>query len=206
MKKQKKNLSLKQQKTLHSSFAARLRKGAVGVLPTDTIYGLVGSALLPKAVKRIYRLRKRNSRKPFLVLISSIPDLKLFGVKINLVTRHILNEVWPGKVSVILPAPSSKFRYLHRGLKSIAFRLPRSKALRKLLELSGPLVAPSANWEGKPPAENIREAKRYFGNQADFYIDKGVLKSFPSTLIALEKGRVVIKRQGAGKIKESMLN
>ena len=48
-----------------------LKQGGIGVLPTDTIYGLVGSALSQRAVKRIYKVRKRNPKKPFIILISS---------------------------------------------------------------------------------------------------------------------------------------
>lgn len=40
-----------------------LQSGGGGVMPTDTLYGFVGSALRPETVERIYQLRKRNSRK-----------------------------------------------------------------------------------------------------------------------------------------------
>ena len=46
-----------------------LRNGGVGVVPTDTIYGIVGSALNPKTVARIYKLRRRNPKKPMIILI-----------------------------------------------------------------------------------------------------------------------------------------
>ena len=37
-----------------------LNDGGVGVLPTDTLYGLVGSALIPETVERIYELKRRS--------------------------------------------------------------------------------------------------------------------------------------------------
>ncbi len=46
-----------------------LKSGGIGVIPTDTIYGLVGSALNKKAVRRIYQLRQRNPKKPLIILI-----------------------------------------------------------------------------------------------------------------------------------------
>jgi len=159
-------------RNINSDIALLLRKGGVGVLPTDTIYGIVGSALKKKTVERIYRLRKRNPKKPMIVLIASVADLKRFGVKVDSKTARILKKLWPhlrhgyggqaGKISVILPCPSKKFSYLHRGTRTLAFRLPKPVALRKLLESVGPLVAPSANWEGERPARTIREAKKYF--------------------------------------------
>jgi len=45
------------------------------------------------------------------------------------------------------------------------------------------------------PAENIKEAKEYFGDQVDFYLSGGTLKSKPSALIKLnKKGRIKILR------------
>ena len=171
-----------------------LAHGGVGVVPTDTIYGIVGSALDKKAVERIYRMRKRNPKKPMIILIGGIDDLKLFGVKIDRGTEKILNGVWPGKVSVILPCPSRKFSYLHRGIKTLAFRLPKKSWLRKFLRKTGPLVAPSANFEGEPPAKTIAEARKYFEDKVDFYGDSGRLDLKPSKLIKIEDGKIAVIR------------
>ncbi len=170
--------------------------GGVGVLPTDTIYGIVGSALLPKTVARIYRLRRRDPKKPMIILAASKSAVKQFGVSID-PKGKILDRVWPGKVSVILPVSrkaAAKFRYLHRGTNALAFRVPRPAWLRALLKKTGPLIAPSANFEGKPPASTIREAKKYFGDKADFYVDHGRLAGEPSALIKITKRDIVTLR------------
>jgi tRNA A37 threonylcarbamoyladenosine synthetase subunit TsaC/SUA5/YrdC len=60
-----------------------IKKNGVGVLPTDTLYGLVGSAFSKEAVDRIYDLKSRNEKKSLIILISSIEDLEKFGVKIT---------------------------------------------------------------------------------------------------------------------------
>lgn len=169
----------------------------IGILPTDTIYGIVGSALDKAAVERIYRLRKRNLKKPMIVLISSVDDLARFGVVTTPAVKKILKNVWPGKVSVVLPCAAKKFEYLHRGTKTLAFRVPQLAWLRNLIKETGPLVAPSANIEGDPPAQTIRAARKYFGDKADFYIDVGRLASKPSTIIKIEKAKVSVVRKGA---------
>ena len=174
----------------------KLIAGKVGVLPTDTLYGLVGSALSKKAVERIYKLKKRNSRKPLIILIASLKDLNLFGARIDTAHKNILNQVWPGKVSVILPLSSRKFHYLHRGWKTLAFRMPAKNSLIELLKKTGPLVAPSANPEGLPPATTAREAKKYFAGEIDFYISAGRrLSGKPSALIAIENGKIKVYRK-----------
>lgn len=169
-------------------------------MPTDTIYGLVGSALSQRAVKRIYKVRKRNPKKPFIILISSIKDLSHFGIRLDVKTRKFLENLWPGPVSVILACTDKQFFCLHRGANSLAFRLPKPQWLRKFLKKTGPLAAPSANPEGFTPAKTVKEAKRYFGSSVDFYVDVGKLESLPSTLIEVKNGKIKVIRKGVGKI------
>ena len=165
-----------------------LKNDGVGVIPTDTLYGLVGSAFSKKAIKRIYKIKNRDKNKKLIVLISSLKDLEKFKIKINKEEAKILEKFWPGKVSIVI--------------KNIAFRLPNKKVLIDLIKNVGPLVAPSANIEGEKPPENIKEARRYFGNNVDFYLAGGTLKSEPSTLLKIENGKIEILRQETIKIKK----
>lgn len=174
-----------------------LKSGKIGVIPTDTIYGIVGSAFIPETVERIYLLRKRSQDKPMIILISEIADLKKFEVKLTKQQEFFLKKIWPNPVSVVLPCPGEKFKYLHRGKNGLAFRMPKNKMLLKMLEQIGPLVAPSANFEGEQPAENIDQAKKYFGRRISFYVDEGSIKAKSSTLIELSShGDFYILRQG----------
>ena len=180
-----------------------LRTGGVGILPTDTIYGIVGSALRADAVQKIYAIRRRNPKSPLIVLIGDIRDMEQFGARADRRTKKLLNMVWPGKVSVILPVNArgaAKFRYLHRGTRTLAFRLPAPKWLRAFLRKTGPLVAPSANLSGIPPARTIAAAKKYFGGRVAFYADAGRLASHPSTLVTISKGKFAVLRKGAARI------
>ncbi len=162
-----------------------LKKGGIGVFPTDTLYGLVGSAGSKRAVERVYVVKKRDTTKPLIVLISKWSDLETFGIKLTKLERVYAERVWPGRVSIIFPCPSKKFSYLHRGTGSIAIRFARNKTLQTLLRKTGPLVAPSANPESLPPAETIREAREYFSDTVDFYYAGGRKKGNPSRLIRL---------------------
>ncbi len=177
-----------------------LKKDGIGILPTDTIYGLVGSALSKKAVERIYKVKKRRKDKPCIILISSINDLEIFGIKLTKQLVIILKKLWPGKISIILPLKNYKsgrsarsvmfskdFFYLHRGKNSLAFRLPKDRFLRKVLTKTGPLIAPSANLEGSAPAKNIEQAKRYFNDKVDFYFDKGIINKRPSIILEIKR-------------------
>jgi L-threonylcarbamoyladenylate synthase len=180
--------------------ALLLKEGAIGVILTDTLYGICGSVQNKKTVEKIYKLRRRKLKKPMIILIPSLNDLKIFKIKLKNWQRKILKKIWPGKISVILECPLKKFEYLHRGTNSLAFRIPKSKELLRILKISGPLVAPSANWQRERPANKISEAKKYFGKNV-FYWDKGEIKGKPSTLIDLRKKQIKILREGAEKKK-----
>lgn len=155
---------------------AILQRGGVGILPTDTIYGLVGSALNQKTVSRIYKLKQRAKNKKFIILIGEISDLAKFGIKINKKLENKLAKYWPGPNSLII--------------NKIAFRLPRPIWLRTLLKQTGPLIAPSANPGGLSPAQNITEARKYFGQKVDFYLP-GKTHKKPSKLINLLDGEAL---------------
>lgn len=182
-------------KSLNSKAIKILKTGGIGVIPTDTIYGLVGSALNKKTVERIYKLRKRNPKKPMIILIGQLSDLKKFGINLSLVSKKLVTKFWPGKTSIIFKCPRPKFKYLHRGTKTLAFRLPKPKKLREFLKKTGPLVAPSANIEGQPPARIIKKAQKYFGNKVSFYIDAGRFVSKPSKLIKISNSKIEYLRK-----------
>lgn len=164
-----------------------LRSGGVGVLPTDTLYGVVASALNPEAVSRVYELKRRNPAKPCIVLISDIEAIEEFGVILSNELRERLQSYWPGPNSIILPTIDETFSYLTRDTEGIAFRVPDDDGLREFLRISGPLIAPSANIEGDAPATTISAARAYFGDDVDFYVDAGKREGKASTLIVFDE-------------------
>ena len=174
-----------------------IKEDGVVVLPTDTLYGIVGSALSKKVVKNIYNIKGRTENKPFIVLINSYKQLKIFGIKLDKNQAKILKKFWPGKVSIILSCTNKKFQYIHRGTKSIAFRMigTKNKNLFNLIKKIGPIVAPSANTEGGIPAKNITDARDYFGCRVDLYISSGTNKSKPSKIIKYKDGKLIIIRK-----------
>lgn len=162
-----------------------LQGGGVVVMPTDTLYGIVGRAENFDTVDRIYKLKKRTPEKPPIILIGDISQLRVFSIDLLEEKKKILEEYWPSPISIILECKNDSFEYLHRGTNTLAFRIPLDEALRNLLMLVGPLIAPSANKEGVIPAEDVNKAKEYFGDFVDLYVDGGKIFGKASKLIKL---------------------
>lgn len=171
-----------------------LQGGGVGVLPTDTVYGVVARAADQQAVKRLYELKQRE-HKPGTVIAASIDQLVELGVK----RRYLkaVEQYWPGAVSVIIPCGPA-LDYLDLGKLSLAVRVPKHAGLQQLLKKTGPLVTTSANLPGEPMSTTILEAQNYFGDHVDFYVDDGDLSDRqPSTIIRIVDDAVEVIRPGA---------
>jgi L-threonylcarbamoyladenylate synthase len=180
--------------------AEKLEAGAVGVIPTDTVYGLVCSASIPDAIQRLYTLKHREN-KPGTVVAASIDQLVQLGIP----KRYLkaVEQYWPNPISIVIPT-GGILSELHLGKGSLAVRIPNDEKLHSLLNITGPLLTTSANDPGDPTATTIAMAKQYFNDAVDFYVDGGDLKDHaPSTIIRIVDDAVEILRQGAVHISES---
>lgn len=179
-----------------------LKKGGLVILPTDTLYGLIASAYDKKAIDKIYRIKERDQNKPLITLIHSLEDLKEFGIKISKAQAKFLEKIWPGKVTVEFKHSLNKFSSIRAGHDYSGFRMigEKNKNLFNLIKKVGPIVAPSANKESFTPAETIREAKGYFGDEVDLYINGGKRTGAPSTLVRVNNENIEVLRQGKVKI------
>ncbi len=166
-------------------------KGNIVVLPTNTVYGLAARAADILAVRRLYGLKDRH-HKPGTIVAANLEQLAKLGLDFT-----ILNDVkqfWPGAVSVVVPA-DKKLDYLHQGLNSLAVRIPADKEFRDFLMVTGPLLTSSANLPGEPTANTVEEAKNYFGDQVDWYVDGGDLSGrLPSALVRFTNGQLKVLR------------
>ena len=169
--------------TLHKA-AEVLNNGGTIVCRTDTIYGILAPADNEHAVKNVYNIRARSDDKSPIVVIAS--DDQLYDSPTD-EAKLFLSSVWPGKVSVILPSKTAP-AWIQRQNASVAYRMPANKFLSELITQTGRLIAPSANTQGNTPARSIDEARDYFGDSVDMYIDGGVVNdNTPSLLYRISK-------------------
>jgi L-threonylcarbamoyladenylate synthase len=182
-----------------SKAAPLLRAGQVGVIPTDTVYGLAALASNAGAVQELYDLKARE-HKPGTIVAANIEQLVTLGIP----RRYLkaVEQFWPNSLSVVVPADAN-LQYLHQGKFSLALRVPADAALQQLLQETGPLLTSSANHPGQPPATTIKEAQAYFADTVPFYVDGGDLSGRqPSTIIRVVDDAIEVIREGAVRINE----
>ena len=160
-----------------------LQQGDLVVLKTDTIYGILASAKIQRAVDKLYAAKQRDPRKSCIVLVADIHDIP------NLPHEHRTTYLALCKkrpTTIVAPVPRDYLPHLKRQDNTLAFRLVKQPELMSVLDATGPLLAPSANIEGHEPAENIEQAVSYFGDTVAVYVDSGpITNSLPSKIIAI---------------------
>jgi len=179
--------------------AARfIKEGKIIICPTDTVYGLIADAKNEKAVRRIFKIKKREIKKPLPIFVK---DFKMAQkiVKTDERKMAFLRKIWPGKVTAILKAKNKK---LSKGIikdGKIGLRIQKHKFLVKLLKiLNRPLAQTSANISGNPTPIDIKGILNQFKNkkfQPDFIIDSGKLSKKPSIVLDLTEESPKILRK-----------
>ena len=175
--------------------AQLLSQGAVGVIPTDTVYGLVAHAQSRSAVERLYSLKPRELA-PGTIIGASIEQLTELGLDTPSLDK--IRHLWPAPLSVVIDAQASP-PYLRQARTTLPVRIPALVEIIQLLEQTGPLMTTSANTSGSPTSTSVQMAIDYFGDQVDFYVDGGDLGSrLSSTIIGFnDNGEIVLYRRGA---------
>lgn len=169
-----------------------LAAGGVGVLPTDTIYGIVAPAGNKDAVLRLYEIKKRDG-KPGTVVAAKQAQLIELGLDPRVIDKAA--HLWPNPISIVVPT-NAELDYLDQGLGDVAVRIPADRTVRDFLEKVGPLLTSSANHPGEEPSRNVERARAYFGDQVDFYVDGGERRGQASTVVRYRDGRFETIRQG----------
>lgn len=173
-----------------------IRRNGVVLMPTDTIYGLHALATSSTAIARIAALKKREEGKPFVVLGASMSQFEAIGIEFPDRTRRILDELWPGPLTSIVPL--NKTIAASRGAKSLAVRVPDLQWLRELLALTGPLASTSANLSGEPPISAPEDASRELHDRLDAIVHAGRREGKPSSIVDFTGDEPRFVREGEG--------
>lgn len=180
-----------------SEAAARLQQGDVVAIPTETVYGLAACLNCESAIQKIFTLKNRPQDNPLIVHVAHESDLPNLVREIPASFEKI-KKFWPGPLTVIFKANADAVSTTVRaGLPTVGVRIPNHPLTLELLQLTGPLVAPSANVSGRPSATCAEHVTTDFGDSVAV-LDGGVCaKGVESTIIALAEDHWELLRRGA---------
>ena len=175
------------------------KNGGIGIFPTDTVYGIGCNALDINALEKLYKLKERDFNKPINILVSNPNMINTFVKNINHIERKLIENFWPGALTIIFNKSEIVPKLLTAGLDTIGIRMPNNKIVIELIDkLKEPIAASSANISGKIPATNINNIlKDTFNNKIDFIIDNGETYNIPSTIVRVENNEIRILREGS---------
>ncbi len=156
----------------------RLARGAIArgelvVIPTDTVYGVAVDAFSPEAVQRLLDAKGRDRTAPPPVLVPGVATLDALAATVPDEVRALVDEFWPGGLTVILRAQPMLDWDLGETRGTVALRMPSDKVALELLAETGPLAVSSANITGRPAALTAAEAEAMLGDSVAVYLEAG---------------------------------
>lgn len=175
-----------------------IRRGGLVAFPTETVYGLGGNALDPEASRKIYAAKGRPSDNPLILHIADFDGLVPLVKEIPDNARRLMNQYWPGPMTLIFEKSDIVPRQTTGGLDTAAVRMPSHEAARRLIRAAGvPVAAPSANLSGKPSPTSAAHVIADMDGRIDMIIDGGdVPIGLESTIVDVTGGEAMILRPG----------
>lgn len=133
-----------------------LKRGALIAYPTESVYGIGCDAWCQGAVERLQRIKKRQGKKGFILLISEYAQLdRLIDINNPSIVWDAIRSSWPGPVTWVFPCHPDLPKWLVGVDSSIAIRMTAHPIAREICQvLASPLISTSANLAGMPPCIN----------------------------------------------------
>lgn len=178
----------------------RLENGEIGIIPTDTMYAIVGNALDSKAVERICRIKGINPDKTNLSIICSDISMASEYAKIDNTGFRLLKDNCPGPFTWLFRSVS-KLPKAFKGRKTVGIRIPDLEFCRQLAATLGkPLITTSIQFSDEDYAVNPELIGENYEGTTDFIIEGETGLLSESTIVDCTTSEPEIIRQGAGNL------
>jgi L-threonylcarbamoyladenylate synthase len=179
--------------------AEMIHDGGLVAIPTDTVYGIAAAWRQVPALDRIFVIKQRDRTKPIPLLVSSMEALTRIVPSIDPSVALLLDQFWPGALTMSLSAPKGTPASLLSEDGTIGVRMPNHRLALELIEKAGGIVAcTSANISGEVPATSAQDVVSALGDVLDGIVDGGrAFGGVPSTVAGLVGSELIVYREGA---------
>ena len=175
-----------------------IRAGETVAFPTETFYAVGVSAYSEEAIKKVFAIKEREDNKPLPLIIEGKTMLEQVAEDIPEKAHILIQEFWPGGLTLIFKASPRVPPILTALTGTIAVR-DSSHPLARLLVAGAqvPITATSANLSGSKSCSSAGEVEQQLGGVIDLILDGGRTEGLlPSTILDLTKTPPQIVREG----------
>lgn len=181
-----------------------IKKGDVLAFKTDTVWGLGCHPLDLAAVKKIYEIKKRDEKKPLILMSNSFEHLEKYIEFIPDYAYDLIEKHLPGGLTLIFEKSSYCPDFITSNSNTIGIRIPDSEDFFNIAsKIEGYVLATtSCNVTGEVPVKNYLEAKEKFNDTVKIIepIEDTINENVPSTVILCKKEEYTVLRQGKIKL------
>ncbi|MBH76895.1 MAG: threonylcarbamoyl-AMP synthase [Dehalococcoidia bacterium] len=182
-----------------SATVQALRNGSLGILPTDTVYGVVADIRCDKAVKALYEAKEKDPKEPLQLLFPSSREALRSYARLSPDAIRLVDGLGPGPWTIITPAVEGWTSPALAGGQTVGVRMPPVATLQMVLDsLGAPLAASSANRHGDPSSTTCAQAIASLGEYCEVALDDGPTPhGIDSTVVDCSVSPPRILREGA---------
>ncbi len=180
-----------------------LKNGGIAVFPTDTAFGIGCRIDDEKAVKKLFKIRKRPETQATPVLVSSQKMAeKYLGLIPKEIEEKLISKYWPGALTIILPCKKEKVPELVRGKgATLGVRMPNNETTLGIIQgLGVPMLGPSANFHGEKTPYSLEEVDPELLKLVDVVVPGECAVKQASTVIDCSVDHWKMVREGAIKL------
>lgn len=165
------------------------------IVPTDTVYGLAARVDDSAAIARIFELKRRPADRSLAVLVADVDQAAALAI-IDSRSRKLIDEFWPGALTVVVDKRESKLADLGAADGTVGLRSPAHEFVRSLAQEVGPIAATSANRHGHATPPDAAGVAAVFEHDHVLVVDGGVLGGEASTVVDARVDPLVVHRAG----------
>jgi L-threonylcarbamoyladenylate synthase len=175
-----------------------LRAGEVVALPTETVYGLAADARNADAVAKIFEAKERPRFDPLIVHLTNREALAEVSCVDSDLLRKLIDEFWPGPLTIVLPKGEIIPDLVTAGLETVAVRMSAHPLFQQIVSaFRGPLAAPSANRFGRISPTMAQHVYDELAGRIPFIVDGGpTTHGIESTIVRAIDDTIEILRPG----------
>ncbi len=166
-----------------------LKSGKTILYPTDTVWGLGCDATNPRAVEKIYKIKRRVESKSMIVLLDNADKLEHYINKVPEITWDLLESI-DTPLTIVYPEAKNLARNVVARDNTIAIRITNDEFCKTLIrEFGKPIVSSSANLSGEPAPIIFSQVSNVVRKEVDYIVKlhhQRISKTKPSTIIKIQ--------------------